>query len=66
MIKLENLIASSCSGIAIMNGVFEVLVIDVNRVDISYLSKELLDSEIDKMEAKDGHIKVWLKGDKND
>ena len=65
MNKLEDLIASSCSDIAIMNDVFEVLIIDVSRIDISYLSEELLNSEIDKIEAKDGYIKVWLKGNEN-
>lgn len=66
MNKLKDLIALSCSDIAIMNGVFEVLIIDVSRIDISYLSEELLNSEIDKIEAKDGYIKVWLKENKND
>ena len=66
MNKLEDLIALSCSDIAIMNGVIEVLIIDVSRIDISYLSEELLNSEIDKIEAKDGYVKVWLKGNEND
>ena len=45
MNKLEDLIALSCSDIAIMNGVLEVLIIDVSRVNISYLSKEFGASE---------------------
>ena len=61
MIKLEDLITLSYSNIIVMNGVFESLIIDVNRVKMSYLSKKLLDSEIEKMNATNNCIRVWLK-----
>lgn len=56
----------SCSAITIMDGVFEVLFINVNRVDISYLSEKLLGHEIDTIDTKDGSVRVWLKEDEND
>lgn len=61
MIKLEDLIRSSYSNIIIMDDAFETLNINGFRLDFSYLSKKLLDSEVDRIEAKDEYIKVWLK-----
>ena len=66
MIKVKDLIAISCSTITIMDGAFEVLFINVNRIDISYLSEKLLDHEIDTIDTKDCSVRVWLKEDKND
>ena len=65
MIKLEDLIIMSYSNIIVMNGNFEVLVISNNgHLEMSYLSKKLLDSEIDRIESVNNYIKVWLKEEK--
>ena len=63
MIKLGDLIALSYSKITIMSCSFEILVIDTNRLDMSYLSEKLLDSKIDRVESRDGYIRVWLEED---
>lgn len=63
MIKLGDLIALSYSKIAIMSCSFEILIIDANRLDMSYLSEKLLDSKIDRVESIDGYIRVWLEED---
>ena len=61
MIKLEDLIIMSYSRIIVMNGNFEVLSISNNgHLDMSYLSKKLLDSKIYRIESVNNHIKVWL------
>mgnify|MGYP003401493518 CR=1 FL=1 len=68
MIKLEDLLSVTYSTIAIMdstletmNSMFETMIINVNLVDTSYLSKTLLDSEVERIDGKDGYIRVWLK-----
>ena len=68
MIKLEDLLSVAYSTIAIMdnmfetmNNMFEAMIINVNLVDTSYLSKTLLDSEVERIDGKDGYIRVWLK-----
>ena len=61
MIKLEDLITMSYSSIIVMNGNFELLVISNNgHLDMSYLSKKLLDSKIYRIESVNNYIKVWL------
>ena len=68
MIKLKDLLSVAYSTIAIMdnmfetmNNMFEAMIINVNLVDTSYLSKTLLDSEVERIDGKDGYIRVWLK-----
>ena len=61
MIKLEDLLSVAYSTIAIMDNMFETMIINVNLVDTSYLSKTLLDSEVERIDGKDGYIRVWLK-----
>ena len=61
MIKLKDLLSVAYSTIAIMDNMFETMIINVNLVDTSYLSKTLLDSEVEKIDGKDGYIRVWLK-----
>ena len=61
MIKLEDLLSVTYSTIAIMDNMFETMIINVNLVDTSYLSKTLLDSEVERIDGKDGYIRVWLK-----
>lgn len=65
MIKLEDLIIISYSSIIVMNGNFEVLAISNNgHLDMSYLSKKLLDSKIYRIEPVNDYIKVWLEEEK--
>ena len=67
MIKLEDLIIMTYSSIIVMNGNFKVLVISNNgHLDMSYLSKKLLDSKIYRIESVNNYIKVWLEEEKND
>ena len=61
MIKLKDLLSVAYSTIAIMDNMFETMIINVNLVDTSYLSKTLLDSEVERIDGKDGYIRVWLK-----
>ena len=68
MIKLKDLLSVAYSTIAIMdnmfetmNNMFEAMIINVNLVDTSCLSKTLLDSEVERIDGKDGYIRVWLK-----
>ena len=61
MIKLEDLLSVTYSTIAIMDNMFETMIINVNLVDTSYLSKTLLDSEVERIDGKDGYIRIWLK-----
>ena len=61
MNKLEDLLSVTYSTIAIMDSMFETMIINVNLVDTSYLSKTLLDSEVERIDGKDGYIRVWLK-----
>ena len=61
MIKLEDLLSVTYSTIAIMDSTLETMIINVNLVDTSYLSKTLLDSEVERIDGKDGYIRVWLK-----
>ena len=61
MIKLKDLLSVTYSTIAIMDSMFETMIINVNLVDTSYLSKTLLDSEVERIDGKDGYIRVWLK-----
>ena len=61
MIKLEDLLSVAYSTIAIMDNMFETMIINVNLVDTSYLSKTLLDSEVERIDGKDGYIRIWLK-----
>ena len=65
MIKLEDLISMSYSSIIVMNGNFKVVVISNNGdLDISQLSKKLLDSKIYRIESVNNYIKVWLEEEK--
>ena len=61
MIKLKDLLSVAYSTIAIMDNMFETMIINVNLVDTSYLSKTLLDSEVERIDGKDGYIRIWLK-----
>ena len=61
MIKLEDLLSVTYSTIAIMDSTLETMIINVNLVDTSYLSKTLLDSEVERIDGKDGYIRVWSK-----
>ena len=61
MNKLEDLLSVTYSTIAIMDSMFETMIINVNLVDTSYLSKTLLDSEVERIDGKDVYIIVLLK-----
>ena len=61
MIKLKDLISTSFSKIVIMEGTFEMLRINACKIKNQYLSTELLEAEVDGIDAFDNCIRVWLK-----
>lgn len=70
MIKLIDLITASYSNIAIMKAdtYVDYMIINPNKINLQYLSTELLESCVKKIEAmsKD-YIRVWLEEEnKND
>lgn len=62
MIKLEDLLAVAKNNIAIMNGSFQSIVVNVCHLEDLPLPDSLLKRNIKEMEAKDDIILVWLEG----
>lgn len=62
MIKLEDLLAVAKNNIAIMDGSFQSIVVNVCHLEGLLLSDSLLKRNIKEMEAKDDIILVWLEG----
>ena len=66
MIKLKDLISTSFSKVVIMEGAFEMLRINACKIKNQYLSTELLEAEVDGIEAFDNCIRVWLKNEEEE
>ena len=65
MTKLGDLILASYSSIVIMDDTFETLCFDPCRVEkLKLLSPYILECEVEKLDAIDNRIRVWLKEEK--
>ena len=62
MIKLGDLILASYSNIVIMDDVFETISFDPCRVEkLKMINPDILKCEVEKLDAVDHRIHVWLK-----
>ena len=61
MIKLRDLILASYSNIVIMDGDFEFISFIPYRVEKLKIITDILECEVEKIEAIDNRIRVWLK-----
>lgn len=61
MIKLGDLILASYSNIVIMDGDFEFISFIPYRVEKLKIITDILECEVEKIEAIDNRIRVWLK-----
>ena len=61
MIKLGDLILASYSNIVIMDGNFEFISFIPYRVEKLKIIADILECEVEKIEAIDNRIRVWLK-----
>ena len=61
MIKLGDLILASCSNIIIMDGSFEFIGFNPCRVEKLKIITDIFECEVEKIEARDNAIRVWLK-----
>lgn len=64
MIKLGDLILASYSNIVIMDGDFEFISFIPYRVEKLKIITDILECEVEKIEAIDNRIRVWLKEEK--
>ena len=64
MIKLRDLISDSCSEIVIMDGPFEFISFIPYRAEKLKIITDILECEVEKIEAIDNRIRVWLKEEK--
>ena len=62
MIKLGDLILVSYSNIVIMDDTFETISFNPCRVEkLKIINSDILECEIERLEATDNMIRVWLK-----
>ena len=61
MIKLRDLILDSYSEIVIMDGDFEFISFNPCRIEKLKIIADILECEVEKIEAIDNRIRVWLK-----
>ena len=61
MIKLGDLILASYSNIIIMDGSFEFISFNPCRVEKLKIITDIFECEVEKIEARDNAIHVWLK-----
>ena len=67
MIKLEDLILASYSNMVIMNEPFEIIVFNPFHVEkLKMINPDILECEVEKLEAMDNMVRVWLKDNKNE
>ena len=64
MIKLRDLISDSYSEIVIMDGAFEFISFNPCRIEKLKIIADILECEVEKIEAIDNRIRVWLKEEK--
>ena len=62
MIKLGDLILASYSNMVIMDGTFETISFNPCRVEkLKIINYDILECEVEKLEANNNVIRVWLK-----
>lgn len=61
MIKLGDLILASYSNIVIMNGSFEFISFNPRRVEKLKIITDIFECEVERIEARDNVIRIWLK-----
>ena len=66
MIKLGDLILASHSNIVIMDGTFEFISFNPCRVEKLKIITDIFECEVEKIDARDNVIRVWLKEKEND
>ena len=67
MIKLGDLILASYSNMVIMDGTFETIVFNPCRVEkLKMINPDILGCEVEKLDAIDNRVRVWLKENKNE
>ena len=66
MIKLRDLISDSYSEIVIMDGDFEFISFNPCRIEKLKIITDILECEVEKIEATDNSVRVWLKENKNE
>lgn len=64
MIKLRDLISDSYSEIVIMDGAFEFISFNPCRIEKLKIITDMFEFEVEKIEAIDNRIRVWLKEEK--
>ena len=67
MIKLGDLVLASYSNMIIMDGTFEAISLKPCRVEkLKIINPDILECEVEKIEAIDNRIRVWLKENENE
>ena len=67
MIKLGDLILASYSNMVIMDGTFETIRFNPCRVEkLKIINPDILECEVEKLDAIDNRVRVWLKENKNE
>ena len=67
MIRLGDLILASYSNIVIMDSIYEAISINPCRVEkLKIINPDILECEVERIEAIDNRIRVWLKENKNE
>ena len=67
MIKLGDLILASYSNMVIMDCTFETIRFNPCRVEkLKIINPDILECEVERIEAIDNRIRVWLKENKNE
>ena len=67
MIKLGDLILASYSNMIIMYGTFEAISLNPCRVEkLKIINPDILECEVETIEAIDNRIRVWLKENENE
>ena len=61
MIKLEDLLLTTCCDVAIMNNVYPVMTINHKCDAWKHFSKDFLDREVEKIDAYNDRVEIWLK-----
>ena len=67
MVKLGDLILASYSNMVIMDGNFETIVFNPCRVEkLKIINPDILECEVEKLDAIDNRVRVWLKENENE
>ena len=67
MIKLGDLILASYSNMVIMDGTFETVNLNPCRVEkLKIINPDILECEVENLDAIDNSLRVWLKEDQNE